>query len=158
MILINKSHLTAITRKKVSQPMAYLNEKNLINGIALDYGCGKGFDASHFEMDKYDPYYFPNLETKSIYDTITCNYVLNVIDSDQDIMECLKKIQNLLYKTGKAYITVRRDVKTEGLTQKGTYQSNIQLNLQSLKRTSQYEIYVLDKNDDLNCLKIVRGK
>lgn len=151
----DKSALTAISRNKPSLPMQYLNKTNLLYGSKLDYGCGKGFDAFHFNMDKYDPNWHPIMPSYN-YDTITCNYVINVIENDTDVFACLKNIQNLLSQNGTAYISIRRDVKQLGLTHKGTYQSNIHLNLHSLKRTSSYEIYVLKKDTDLFGLKIER--
>lgn len=154
---MNKSYQTAISRNKISQPMKYLSETGKLSGLKLDYGCGKGFDASHFHMDKFDPYYFNHIPAFD-YDTITCNYVLNVIESERDIIDTLYNIQDLLSQFGIAYITVRRDIKQDGLTQKGTFQSTVFLNLKSIKRTSQYEIYELTKHDDLNCLIIKRGK
>ena len=58
------AYKTAITRKKPSLPMRWLAKEGLIPSRidTLDYGCGKGFDADYFGMDKYDPHFFPNTE------------------------------------------------------------------------------------------------
>lgn len=147
----NKAHLTAISRSKVSQPMRWLYENDMLHGeTKLDYGCGKGFDADHFEMDKFDPYYFNTNLKSSHYETITCNYVLNVIQSDSELVDCLKKIQDLLTQLGIAYITVRRDVKESYVSKRGTFQRPVYLNLNSLRKTSQYETYILTKNSQIN--------
>ena len=140
--LNNRSHCTAITRKNPSVPMRNLNKLGLLeNGRKLDYGCGRGFDADFFHMDRFDPHYSPATPTKK-YDTITCNYVLNVVNKDQGA-RILQKIEDLLKDGGTAYITVRRDIKKEGKTSKGTYQRNVFLDLPILKETSTYCTYFM---------------
>lgn len=137
------SHKTAITRKAPSVPMRYLYKQNLLRGKTLDYGCGKGFDAEYFKMDKYDPYYSPS-KPKGKYNTITCNYVFNVIEPEKEPL-LLNEISQYLEEGGVAYITVRRDIKKEGFTSKKTYQRNVKLNLPILKETSTFCTYILSK-------------
>ena len=137
------SHKTAITRNKPSVPMRHLDKAGLLVGKMLDYGCGKGFDADHFDMDKYDPHYSP-IKVDGEYNTITCNYVFNVIDPDKE-EELIEEIYKLLNANGTAYITVRRDLKQEGFTSKKTYQRNVNLKLPVLRETSTYCTYVLIK-------------
>lgn len=137
---MNKSHLTAITRKKPSLPTQYLYSVGLLYGEILDYGCGRGFDASYYFMDKYDKYYHP-AKPKKLYDTIICNYVLNVVDllEGEDI---IKDIKSMLKHSGIAYITVRRDKYNEGFTHKGTYQRHVVLDLPVVKECKgKYIIY-----------------
>ena len=142
-----KAHLTAISRKTPRKPMRILDEKGLLKGDLLDFGCGRGFDVEHFGMDGYDPHYSPEYPTKT-YDTITCNYVLNVVEEDvaHEIIDSLSKLLN---KDGRAYITVRRDIEKnlgkEGYTSKGTYQRNVELPFPKLKETSAFCIYILAK-------------
>jgi len=140
---MNKAHNTAITRRKPSVPMRNLSSLGLLNGTLLDFGSGKGFDATHFGMDKYDPHYSPQIPDGN-YETITCNYVFNVVEKDQEL-NLIRSIQHLLEVGGKAYITVRRDIKTEGYTSKKTYQRNVLLQLPILKETSTYCTYILNK-------------
>jgi len=142
---MNKAHLTAISRNKISAPMQYLEERGLIKGKALDYGCGKSFDASYFNMDKYDPYFNPVPLFPNTYDTVTCNYVLNVIKNQAEAKRALTVIRSVLKPKGKAYITVRRDKFTEGYSSKGTYQTYVHLDLPIVKETSNYCIYELNK-------------
>jgi hypothetical protein len=123
----NNAHKTAITRKVLSVPMRYLSQQGKIQGPALDYGCGKGFDADQLYMDGYDPHFRPEMPGYC-YNTITCNYVLNVVQDDEAV-DILAHIQSLLAPGGVAYITIRRDIKKEGWTSKGTYQVNRALNL-----------------------------
>jgi hypothetical protein len=137
----NKAHLTAISRKKPSLPMSFLYRMGLLNGSLLDYGCGRGYDAKHFDMDSYDSHYQPKYPTKK-YDTITCHYVLNVVPLSTLI---INELQALLKKKGICYITVRRDKFKEGYTSRGTFQRNVILNLPILKETKAYCIYVLTK-------------
>lgn len=128
--------------------MRLLNELGLLVGTKLDYGCGKGTDADTFKMDKYDKYFEPK-KIKKKYSTITCNYVLNVITEKEGI-EVMKDIQSHLRVNGTAYITVRRDIKKEGLTSKNTYQRNVILDLPILtEKKGNYCIYLLDKNTKL---------
>ena len=144
---MSKAHLTAITRRNPSVPMRHLHKLELMEGKLLDYGSGKGKDADHYSMDRYDPHYAPQ-EPNGKYNTITCNYVLNVIESKSEREEVLNKIRNLLDVGGLAYITVRRDIVKslgkEGETSRGTYQKNITLNLPVLKETSTYCTYILE--------------
>jgi SAM-dependent methyltransferase len=120
-----QSHKTAMRRSALSAPARYLSEHGLINGRALDYGCGRGFDAKALGLEKYDPYYEPTPPIGK-YDTILCIYVLNVLPIEwQD--EILAKLRQLLAPSGKAYIAVRRDFFTVGYTSIGTYQRKVEL-------------------------------
>jgi len=125
--MIHFPEKTAISRSKPAKPMRILFEQNRLTGKMLDFGCGKGKDADFFKMDKYDPFYFPETLENS-YDTITCQYVLNVLPIEQE-KEVLLRIKYLLNEKGMAYITVRRDLTKEGLTSKKTYQRNVFLDL-----------------------------
>ena len=125
--------------------MSHLNKFVFLGG-QLDYGCGRGYDADNLGMVKYDPHYFPNQDVlRARYTHVTCNYVLNVVDLPTQV-EILQKINDLLLDNGVAYITVRRDVKKDGFTSKGTYQRNVILDLPIVKEVrGQYCIYRLDK-------------
>ena len=138
-----KAHLTAISRKKASVPMRYLAKQNLLRGKLLDYGCGKGMDAKTFNMAKYDKFYAPKMPV-GLFDTITCNYVFNVVDKATEEF-LIMDIKSKLNKNGTAYITVRRDVKRDGFTSKGTYQRNVELDLPKLKETSTYCTYIVTR-------------
>ena len=155
---MNNSHKTAITRTKPSAPMNYLHGEGLLAGDMLDYGCGKGYDAQHFSMDKFDPHFTDgeiialngdviDLESRKQYDTITCNYVLNVIEKPGDRAEVLNNIRYLLKPGGVAYITVRRDAQVaEGCTKTGTYQETVKLDLPiEYEKKGAYIIYRLEK-------------
>lgn len=79
----------------------------------LDYGCGRGFDADWFGMDKYDPYYFPELDRSKKYNRVFCTYVLNVVNLKTEY-EILVDINSLLAERGVGYISVRRDMGLNG--------------------------------------------
>lgn len=113
------SYKTAITRKRLSAPTRFLQEKGLLVGKVLDYGCGKGTDAFLLGADKYDPHFFPE-EPKRLYDTIICIYVLNTVPP-ADTDRIVYKIRSLLKKGGIAYLAVRNDAKL-GFTKRGTLQ------------------------------------
>jgi len=138
---MNKSHLTAITRTKLSKPIKILRKKKLIVGDVLDYGCGKGFDADYYEFDKYDPHYSPQ-KPKGKYDTVLCHFVLNVLGINLE-SKVLKKLKKYIKRGGDAYITVRRDLRKEGYTKKGTYQRKVYLALPIIYEDSDICIYHL---------------
>ena len=100
---------TAIARRKPSSPMILLRDE--IFGECLDYGCGRGFDCDYFGIDGYDPNWRNEYPTKK-YDRIFCNFVINVVSADEE-KEILSNIYSLLKPKGKAYITVRRDIKKD---------------------------------------------
>ena len=103
----------------------------------LDYGCGKGFDANFYGMDKYDPFFAPKRSKQGKYDVITCTYVLCILPKIQR-QKVLKNISSLLRKNGVAYLSVRRDLKKPIGVQK-----IVRLNLPIIKETSKFCIYAL---------------
>ena len=136
-----RSHLTAINRARPSLPSRFLYKSNLIIGRTLDYGCGHGKDAEHYGWEKYDPYYFPILPIGK-FDTIVCNYVLNVIKKENE-SGVISRIIGLLKKSGTAYITVRRDIKTDYVSQKGTTQRLVEIDYDILFETSSFCTYLI---------------
>lgn len=138
---MNKSWKTAIHRTKLSRPMGELDTRNLLIGRVLDFGCGHGFDANYLRINGYDPYHRPRLG-RGKYDVITCNYVLNVI-SARERKQVLSHIKSLLRKNGIAYITLRRDIKKDYVTKRGTKQYNVKLSLPVLFEHKDFIIYVM---------------
>jgi hypothetical protein len=138
---MNLSHKTAIGRNKPSKPIKLLLKKGLVVGRVLDFGCGRGFDADHFGFKKYDPYYFP-VYPKGKYQTIICSYVLNVLPKREE-NNLIKQIKTLLKRGGKAFLTVRRDIKKEGYTPKGTYQRNVTLSFPVVYEDKDCCIYLM---------------
>jgi len=144
---MTKAHKTAMTRKAPSRPMLRLATDNRIVGNALDYGCGKGFDADTYGMEKYDPHFAPDMPAVS-FETITCNFVLNVIESDIEKARVLTDIRGRLLNSGTAYITVRNDKRAlRGTTSKGTYQCHVVLKLPVVYSCSGYVTYELKASD-----------
>ena len=137
---MNKTYLTAISRKNLSIPAKWLLKQNLISSDHLDYGCGRGSDAEYLGCDKYDPYYFPDKPTKR-YDSITCTYVLNVLETHTECQDVVNSIRELLTENGKGYISVRRDIKNEGITSRGTYQYMVYLSDTVLVENSSFALY-----------------
>ena len=141
------AHKTAITRTKISAPAKWLLEAGLLQGRVLDYGCGKGKDAEVVGCAGYDPYYRPE-KPIGTFDTIMCNFVLNVIESKDERREVLRDIICRLEDGGCAYITVRTDKKSlKGTTKTGTWQGLIVLGLPVVHRGSGYIIYKLTEGD-----------
>lgn len=142
-------YLTAKERDSISFPARILQNRGLLEGEVLDFGCGFGKDVEvlkqiGYNISGYDKYYFPEYPTKK-FDTITCFYVLNVLMPEEQA-NVLMEISQLLKPGGKAYFAVRRDIKYEGfrnhkIHQKPTYQCNVVLNFKSILKNENCEIY-----------------
>ena len=81
---INYPYLTAIKRTELSVPTRNLLQHNLLKGKILDFGCGFGFDTDElkrqgYNIMGYDYYYRPDYP-EGKFDTIICNYVLNLLE------------------------------------------------------------------------------
>ncbi|MDQ3100002.1 MAG: HIT domain-containing protein [Bacteroidota bacterium] len=159
------SHLTAKDRSDISFPARLLHQKGLLQGDVLDFGCGLGKDVETLQargvnIVGYDKHYQPEIPAKR-FDTILCNYVLNVLLPEEQSL-VLMQLSRLLKPSGVAYIAVRRDVQYEGyrlhkLHQKHTYQCNVKLNYRSIFLNENCEIYAyqhinqLGPTDEPNC-------
>jgi hypothetical protein len=94
----------------------------------LDYGCGRGDDADRFGWDKYDPHYFPKKPYDKEYDIIVCQYVLNVIEDENERKKVIRDVLNFLHSEGTAFFIVRDDlISLGGCTSKGTWQGLVNL-------------------------------
>ena len=144
----DKAHLTAITRRVPSMPCFELKMHDKLIGRVLDYGCGRGIDHKYYGLNaKYDPFWAP-AKPKGKFDTILCTYVANVV-LPEDEFKLLNDIRSYLTDDGIAYISVRRDIKKEGYTKKGTYQRNVTLDLPVFKeRKGSYCIYELTSSGE----------
>lgn len=101
---------TALKRKKLSRPMNFYIDQ--LNGSILDYGCGYGDDVKilksmGYNIVGYDKYLSSNENMSAIYDTITCNYMFNVIPDYDERLEALNNINNLLHNDGVLFVSVR---------------------------------------------------
>jgi hypothetical protein len=121
------SYKTAIARRNATLPYRELSKVVEISHPALDYGCGKSIDYIFMHADRYDPHWHPEEPEKNYYKTIFCTYVLNVVREDEEA-DLINKILLCLAPGGKAYLTVRRDLKKDGETSRG-YQRNVELDL-----------------------------
>ena len=147
--IVNNPHLTAIERTSISFPTRWLKQNNLLKGEILDFGCGFGYDTDQlkeqgYDIIGYDNYYRPDYPEKR-FDTIVCNYVLNVLEPNEQA-EVLMSVSELLKPTGKAYFAVRRDLKSEGFRthyvhKQPTYQSNVILPYKRVFTNENCEIY-----------------
>lgn len=101
---MNLSHLAAPIRKRMSCTARKIITLDLLSkgDTHLDYGCGYGKDVEEllnlgYSSTGYDPYYFPEYP-QGIYDVVTMNYVLNVINSIEERQETLIKAWTLTNK------------------------------------------------------------
>jgi len=130
-------------RTKISAPVKWLVLNGLVTGRTLDFGCGHGFDADQFGFDKWDPNFHPDWP-KGEYDTILCNYVLNVIEPDRRKW-VIDQIRGFLAKDGIAYFTVRRDIKGTTETSRGTTQYRVNPRMDFVHNGGHFGIYRLQK-------------
>lgn len=143
------SHLTIKDRRWPSFPTKQLFQRNLIQGRVLDFGSGTGVDVvflkkKGFDVTAYDPHYAPEYPSGK-FDTILCNYVLNVLLPEEQV-HVLMYVAELLAPTGRAYFAVRRDIKRNGFRmhlKRGVkiYQCNVVLPYKSVLVTDHCEIY-----------------
>jgi len=143
------SHLTVKERDNVSFPTRILWEKHQLKGEILDFGCGLGKDVTFLRekglnVTGYDPHYCPQYPDKQ-FDTIICNYVLNVLLPEEQA-HVLMAVSELL-KTGvKAFFAVRRDIQKSGFLynpkrEAQVYQAKVVLPYPSFLLTNHCEIY-----------------
>jgi ATP adenylyltransferase len=133
----------AIRRETVSKTARLLQERRLLRGRILDFGCGFGFDADHFGWEAYDPYYRQKVP-QGQFDTIVCNHVANMLTRDRR-RELFKVIQALLAQQGKAYVSVSRKIPRTGkIALRKRIQNFVVLTLPSLFCDDELEIYRLD--------------
>jgi ATP adenylyltransferase len=152
------AHLTVKDRKQLSMPSRILLEQNCLIGDILDFGCGMGKDVEELkhkglDMVGYDPYYFKDFP-KQKFDTIICHYVLNVLLPDEQT-DVLMNVSYLLKPTGKAYFTVRRDIRKNDFLynpkqEARTYQCNVTLPYTSIFKNENCEIYEYRNFNQLN--------
>lgn len=161
---LNNSHLTAKERTSLSFPVRWLLQNNFLKGRILDFGCGLGSDVKILsfngrDISGFDKYYFPEIPSGK-FDTIICSYVLNVLLPDEQ-PDVFMNVSEFLNPDGKAYYTVRRDIRFEGfrihkIYKKTTYQCIVKLPFKSIFRNDFCEIYeyqhynTVDHND-INC-------
>lgn len=143
------SHLTIKEREWPSFPTKHLLSQGLIRGKVLDFGCGTGVDVEFLrekghDVIGYDPYYAPAYPAGR-FDTILCHYVLNVLLPEEQVA-VLMAVSELLQPGGKAYYTVRRDIKRNGFRlhtkhNQKVYQCNVVLPFKSLIQLEHCEVY-----------------
>ncbi|UJP66987.1 HIT domain-containing protein [Mongoliitalea daihaiensis] len=160
------SHLTAKERDKISFPARLLEERGLLKGRILDFGCGYGRDvevlqSKGYQIEGYDKHYAPTYP-QGKFDTVICLYVLNVLHLEEQT-KVLIEISKLLQPLGKAFFAVRRDLTYQGyrthkIHQKPTYQCNVILPYQSVFLNDSCEIYAytpinqLSRSSDMECI------
>lgn len=94
---------TAKARDKASAPMRYYEEAGLLQGSVLDFGCGK--DVHDFA--RYDPTHYPETAPlNEAYDTVTCNYVLNVLPLEGLRANVMLSLRALVKPGGVALVSV----------------------------------------------------
>jgi len=136
---------TAIARRKPSKPIAALEKDGRIVGRVLDYGSGRGYDASYLGAECYDPHFEPVMPD-GLFDTIVCNYVLNVIPSVEEREAVVADIRSRLKCDGRAYVSVRTDKGAlNGYTKTGSWQGLVVLDAPVVAKCNGFKTYELCK-------------
>ena len=150
---INKSWRTAISRHKISKPMHWLMNCNLIGEYSLlDFGCGRGTDVNFLKLLRYnrtvgyDPHFFPVMPN-GCFDVVTCIYVLNVIPDPVERANILAEAQSYVRTGGNIYVAIRADKSNlKGWTRNDTWQGYVADTLECLGfeqiHQGQFEIWV----------------
>lgn len=123
-----ESWKTAIRRKKLSKPVQLY--KHELKGMILNYGSGHGEDTEllrleDYEIYNYDKFFDSDADLSIKYDTIICNYVLNVIPTIDERVAVLMHIKELLKDNGCAYITVRHQSEFKSLKTSVKYNDGV---------------------------------
>lgn len=164
---------TAISRHGLSVPMRELVNLNIFNltDICIDIGCGKGQDIEFLKYlgvdivgyDRYNPNFKDDKLLDNTYETVTCNYVFNVIYDLQEHKELLNNIKKI---GNNIYISVRSDKKAikdtwEYIedndcwrTPKGTYQ---RFYTEEMINTYFGEVEYIISNGSLKLFKLVNN-
>ena len=94
---------TAMNRTKISAPFAWYQKNKLLKGSVLDYGAG----MDKHEYERFDPAFNPDYELlNKKYDTVVCNYVINVIPLEHNRFELIRVLQSLINEGGYIYLAV----------------------------------------------------
>jgi hypothetical protein len=94
---------TAKARDSASKPMRFYGEAGLLVGEVLDFGCGK--DPHDFA--RYDPAHHPDASAlNKQWDTVTCNYVLNVLPLEGLRTNVMLSLRSLVRADGHALVSV----------------------------------------------------
>lgn len=104
---LEKIYGGATSMQRASAPIKFWKDNNYLSGDILDFGCGQ---ETH-EWQKYDSFTQP--DTKPLikyYDTVMCNYVLNVQPSDHLIVLIVGFVSKLLRENGNALFAMRNDL------------------------------------------------
>jgi len=94
---------TAKARDSLSAPMRFYSEAGLLKGEVLDFGCGKDPHA----FARYDPAHDPDpAPLQRTWDTVTCNYVLNVLPLEGLRTNVMLSLRALVAEGGQALVSV----------------------------------------------------
>ena len=152
--MADKSYLTAISRRTLSKPARWLQDNGRLRGRTLDFGSGRGGDYGRLECEAYDPHHGPEMPVGP-FETIMCNYVVNVIRNGGARRDILARISELLSDTGYAYIAVRtKRADLKGTTKRGTWQGLIELDLPIEYKDSDCTIYCMEKGQEACAMRV----
>ena len=132
-------HRAAMTRVELSRPIRLAIESGIITTetTIFDYGCGLGGDvrrlqASGYNCEGWDPYYFPDIERRSA-DIINLSYIINVIEDpaerDRALIQAWDLTGRVLIVAAQILVNELRGMLAYGdgiLTKRNTFQKYYQ--------------------------------
>lgn len=115
-VLSTRDYGGATSIGRSAAPIKHWRSLGLLNGEVLDFGCGQ---EGH-EFAKYDIVHHPDPAVLlRQWDTVMCNYVLNVQPIEHLITQILVMLYHLAKPGGVVLISVRNDVEKSGATNRG---------------------------------------
>jgi hypothetical protein len=120
---------TAKHRKNPSRPLARALELGIVNGPALDWGCGRGADLAHlkslgFQAAGFDPKYRPQrppLESAR-FRYAQCAYVLNTLPTWEDRERVINEMALYLEPGSKVMVATRHPADVNYFAKRGSWQ------------------------------------
>lgn len=146
----------------------------------LDFGCGHGNDLEFYEDSSsveavgYDPHFMPDMPT-GLFDVVMCNYVLNVIETEEQRLEALTMMWSFVKPRGYLFLAARPSLDIEfqaqksgwtphgdgWVTKKGTFQhgmTNTELDNLVFKVAGQVHTWQPGTGNNYACLAVHKGE
>lgn len=106
--------------KRSSSPLRYWKKQKLLKGRVFDFGCG----TEEHDFAKYDMIHAPDIDALLFqYDTIMCNYVLNVQPTDHLVDLILALMLHMMKTDGRCLIAIETSKKNSGAASQGRQRS-----------------------------------
>jgi len=125
-----KRETTAMHIQRASFPTRWAEEKKIIKSTVVDWGCGRGRDTNwlislNYDVLSYDPFFKPSPSPQEIdfssVNTVLLNYVLNVIESDNERRTLLNDIYSYVYNGTILIVSARSEEEISSFASKSNW-------------------------------------